>query len=206
MSFSEEPESPATILTLVMSANDISGVCRAAALEFMNDSRHWGTGELSSWLTGPYALLTQHAANASGEGMLAAPLIRTIDARLVDRIVKSARTEVLETLAAVAADGSSSFVLRSLLSGYVVRCEDAMGQPAWAPTSEPTRLSDRILSLFAVDYLTRPSDYESELFVCSTCESVSFNHASRQRNLCFSHLSANVANGRLTLPYPPVGE
>ena len=204
LDMTSEPEPHATILTLVMSSSDISSVSRAAALEFTNQSSHWGTGELSSWLTGPYAMLTQKTAKTGNEGMLAAPLIRTIDARLVDRIVRSARSEILATLRMIAADGSASFVLRSLISGFVVRCEDASRVPAWAPTSEPTRLADRVLSLFAVDYLTRPGDYESELHVCGTCESVSFDVTLRKRNICFHHVSPAIV-GRLTLPYPPVG-
>jgi len=198
-----ENDATPTILTLALSASDISSIARGAALEFMNQGSRWGTGELSTWLTGPYAMLTQHAAKSEG-GMWAAPLLRSVDARLVDRIVKSARTEVLETLRRMNQDGSATFVLKSLLSGFVVRCEDALREPAWAPTGDATRLADRVLSLFAVDYLMRPGDYESELYVCPTCEAISFNATTRERDLCYHHVAPSATQARLTLPYPPL--
>jgi len=188
-----------TILTLPsgMSAADISSACREAGLEFINDSRRWGKPELSMWLTSRYADLTKHAAKDGEQG---------IDVRLVDRIMATARAEILETLQTIAKDGAASFVLKALISGAVVRCEDAANEPTWVP-GQATRLADRVLSLFATDYLTRPGDYESELFVCRECESVMFDEETRRRDVCPNHSAPSMTSGvrRPTLPFPPMG-
>jgi len=198
-----------TILTLTaMNGAAISQACRAAAMEMINESRNWGKAELSMWLSGPYAFVTSHASKEASAPVWPVPLLREIDVRLIDRIMLSARTEILETLSAIARDTSASFVLRALISGTVVRCEDAEGHPAWAPTGGATRLADRVLSLFAVDYLARPGDYETELFVCPMCESVSFDANARKSGMCANHgrnQSLSAPRGRNTLPYPPLG-
>jgi hypothetical protein len=199
-----------TILTLPMgtSAADIARGCRDAAMEFINDSKYWGKPELGMWLTASYSPLTAHAAKEVSSTIWPVPLLRDIDARLIGRIMQSARTEILETLSQIATDGSASFVLRALISGSVVRCEDGHREPAWAPTGEATRLADRVLSLFAVDYLASPVDYENELFVCPKCESVSFDQILRKAGRCQQHglgFSLTAPRRQSTLPYPPLG-
>jgi hypothetical protein len=198
-----------TILTLPngTSAADIASACRNAALTFINESKRWGKAELGMWLTAAYAPVMQQAPkDATGGTTWPVPLLREIDARLIDRIMQSARTEILETLASIAKDGSASFVLRALISGTVVRCEDAGREPAWAPTGAATRLADRVLSLFAVDYLSRPGDYESELSVCPACETVSFDASTRRHCPCRTqYMQTGSARPRFTLPYPPLG-
>ena len=197
-----------TIVTLHegMTAAEIARASRETALTFVNESKHWGKAELGMWLTGPYAAVVRHASRKADGSVWPVPLLRDIDARLIDRIMQSARAEIFETLALIASDGSASFVLRALISGTVIRCEDALREPAWAPTGEAPRLADRVLSLFAVDYLARPGDYESALAVCTTCESVDFDPTLRQRGACRHGLglSARAPRSRLTLPYPPL--
>lgn len=205
-----EDEQPALDTMLMLptgtSAADIATQCREAAMEFINESKGWAKAELSMWLTGAYAAITRHAVKEEEGTVWPVPLLRDIDVRLIDRIMGSARTEILTTLSNIAKDGSASFVLRALIAGTVVRCEDGSGEPAWAPTTAATRLADRVLSLFAVDYLARPIDYETNLFVCSTCEVVSFKatqscEACQPAALCGQSLTMP----RHTLPYPPLG-
>jgi hypothetical protein len=208
---SQSDEQPAALDTMLMlptgtSAADIAAQCRDAAMVFINESKAWSKAELSMWLTGSYASITRHAVKQEEEGTVwPVPLLRDIDVRLIDRIMGSARTEILTTLANIAKDGSASFVLRALIAGTVVRCEDGTGEPAWAPTTAATRLADRVLSLFAVDYLARPIDYETSLFVCTKCESVSFK-ASQYCETCQpAPRTASLTIPRHTLPYPPLG-
>lgn len=201
-----------TILTLPsgMNAAEIAQACRDAGLEFINDARTWGKPELSMWLTARYATLTKHAVREEEghgtPGMWPVPLLKEIDVRLVERIIGSARTEVLDTLRGIAKDGAASFVLKALIAGSVVRCEDANHEPTWTP-GHATRLADRVLSLFATDYLTRPGDYESELFVCGECQAVLFDLEARRRNLCPVHAVQSSIGGvrHPTLPFPPMG-
>lgn len=185
------------------SGSDVARQCRETAVQFMNESARWGKPELAMWLSGPYALLTRHAPKKDDAPTIAggAPLIKGIDVRLVDRIIRAARTEVYEALAQVCADQSSSFVLRALISGVVFRCEDGYREPAWAPAAGTTRLADRVLSLFAVDYLVRPGDYESELAICPTCAHVAFDALARKRGYCALHTPQPARKG-LTMPYP----
>lgn len=202
-----------TILTLPsgLNAAQLSRACREAALEFVDQSKRWGKPELSMWLSGTYAELTKHAVKVDEEeqghtGMWPIPLLKDIDVRLIDRIMTSARTEIFETLQTLATEGAASFVLKALISGSVVRCEDARNEPTWAP-GQATRLADRVLSLFATDYLSQPGEYEA-LFVCTECETVMFDAAAKARNVCPNHAVSSVAAGgmpRLTLPYPGMG-
>src|SRR5687767_6593049 len=95
-----------TILTLPTgtSAADIARGCREAAMEFINNSKHWGKPELGMWLTASYSPLTTHAANEVTSTVWPVPLLRDIDARLIGRIMQSARAEILQTLAQIATD------------------------------------------------------------------------------------------------------
>jgi hypothetical protein len=206
----EQPEGALDTMLMLptgTSAADIAAQCREAAMQFINESKGWSKAELSMWLTGSYGSITRHAVKEEDAGTVwPVPLLRDIDVRLIDRIMGSARSEILTTLANIAKDGSASFVLRALIAGTVVRCEDGSGEPAWAPTTAATRLADRVLSLFAVDYLARPIDYEASLFVCSKCEAVSF----RDLQSCESCQPAvtctqSLTIPRHTLPYPPLG-
>ena len=132
-----EGEQTEAIDTVVMlpndtTATDIADGCREAALTFINESKHWGKAELGMWLTGTYSALTQHGAKEPGQ-VWPVPLLRDIDARLIDRIMESARTEIFETLALISRDGSASFVLRALIAGAVIR----RGRPARARSRPP---------------------------------------------------------------------
>ncbi len=203
-----------TILTLPERTRSVAvaSACRESALAFINESEHWGKAELAMWLMGPYAQLTQYGAPYSDRlgqpGRAPLPMLREIDARMVDRVIKSARSEILETLRRSDEEqGGPSFAFAMLASGFVVRCEDRAGSVGWVPTTDARRLADRVLSLFAVDYLTRPMDYELQLSICHHCESVMFDEIARMRGICHQHGSGVFVpgQGRSTLPYMPEG-
>jgi hypothetical protein len=66
-------------------------------------------------------------------------------------------------------------------------------EASWVPLAPSRmRLADRLLSLLAVDYLTRPEDYESKLFICSRCTLVGFDAAARARGLCRVHAVSGI--------------
>jgi hypothetical protein len=199
-----------TILTLPTATTgaELADQCREAALQFINQSKSWGKAELVMWLTGSYGPLVRHTSKGECDSPLwPVPLLRDIDARLVDRIIESARAEILETLALSVHERSASFVLRALIAGSVVRCEDSNGNPAWAPTSSD-RLADRVLTLLAVDYLTRSEDYETALVICSECRTISFDrHATNHARCRHDHPTKSLTAPRRmsTIPYPPIG-
>jgi hypothetical protein len=192
------------VLPAGISGADMARDCRETAVQFMNEATSWGKAELAMWLEGPYALLTRYAKketvpSLAGDG----PLLKQIDVRLVDRIIRAAHTEVLENLSQLCHDGSSSFVLRALISGSVARVEDGYREPTWAPAAGTTRLADRVLSLFAVDYLLREGDYDSDLAICTACSYVGFDAVARKRGFCPAHAAPSLhSTRRFTIPYP----
>jgi hypothetical protein len=193
-----------TILTLPSqtSALAVAQSCRDTALVFMEDSLGWGKGQLAMWLMGPYGQITQytHAVERVTQSgrypRVQAPLLREIDARMVDRVISSARDEVIARLGQmIDGDGEPAFVYDMVSLGFVVRCEDARQIEGWVPSSTARRLADRVLSLFAADYLVRPQDYESELAVCRKCGIVEFDAVPRARGVCSRHGSGVFVPG-----------
>lgn len=186
-----------TILTLPTqtSALAVAQSCRDTAMVFMEDSLGWGKGQLAMWLMGPYGQITQytHAVERVTQSgrypRVQAPMLREIDARMVDRVISSARDEVIARLAQMQdeTDGEAAFVYDMVSLGFVVRCEDARQIEGWVPAATARRLADRVLSLFAADYLVRPQDYENELSVCRECGVVEFDTVSRARGVCGRH-------------------
>lgn len=203
-----------TILTLPEQTGTIAiaDACRNAALSFLNESQHWGKAELAMWLMGPYAQLTQYVAplaqRRSGEYVARpVPLLREIDVRMVERVIRSAHEEVIATLQKVPdAEAAASFAFSMISAGFVARCEDKAHVSGWVPTSDARRLADRVLSLLAVDYLTRPAEYDTELAVCAQCKNVEFDGVSRMRNLCGRHGNSMFApkmTRNSTMPWMP---
>ena len=203
-----------TILTLPEQTGSlaVANACRVTALAFLNEALHWGKAELAMWLMGPYGQLTQYvsptARRRSGERARSAPLMREIDARMVDRVIRTAHDEVMGTLARMSdsdSEGATSFAFTMLAAGFVARCEDRGQVAGWVPTTVARRLADRVLSLLAADYLTRPGTYEEELSVCHVCNTVEFDAVSHDRGICHRHTSGIFVPSRHTLPYLPEG-
>ena len=199
-----------TILTLPWqtSVMALASSCREAGLAFMNESRHWGKAELAMWLIGPYAQILRYTsvlADRASRQPEDIDRIGQIDARLVDRILENARSEVISTLETLSSEeDGASFAFSMIAAEYVVHCTDKSGGVGWAPSGRPRRLADRVLSLFAADFLTRPAGLEADLSVCSVCGSVEFDRSVRARGMCARHLSVITANARRnTLPYFP---
>jgi hypothetical protein len=196
-----------TILTLPSqtSALAIAQSCRDTAMVFMEDSLSWGKGQLAMWLMGPYGQITQytHAVERVTQSgrypRMQAPLLREIDARMVDRVISSARDEVIarlgQTLDGLEGQSEAAFVYDMVQLGFVVRCEDARQIEGWVPSSTARRLADRVLSLFATDYLVRPQDYENEMAVCRKCGIVEFDAFCRARGVCGRHGSGVFVPG-----------
>lgn len=204
-----------TILTLPeqLDALSLADACRTTALAFLNESQHWGKAELAMWLMGPYGQLTQYMSPGSrhraGELAQPVPLMREIDARMVDRVIKNAYEEVVATLQGLRdSERSTSFAFTMLSAGFVGRCEDRGHRAGWVPTTDARRLADRVLSLLAADFLARPADYETDLSICSQCKAIEFDTVARSRGICHRHGSGIFvprSQRRPTMPYFPEG-
>lgn len=171
---------------------DVADSCRYGALAFLNGVLgEWGKKELAAWLSGPYADVTRHARERISLANLTNP--RTITPHVVNRVMREAHQEVVETLRTLSEpEGGVTFTFDALDS-FVVRCEDADGVEGFVPTATPRmRLADRVLSLIAVDYLARPEDYEERLAVCTRCAIIGFDAAARARGVCRVHSASGI--------------
>ena len=111
------------------------------------------------------------------------------EAELV-RVMWSAREHVLDVIDRfVIGDArSESFVwhLRSL--GCVTRVTDVNGSKGLVPNELASQhLTDRVLSLVAVDYVANPLDYEDRVAICRTCSAITFRDNARETHDCGEH-------------------
>lgn len=182
---------------LALSAHDSSrataAACREAALSFLNDAPYWGFAELMTWLMGPYAQVSRHVPTSSRRGFAGAPTLRDVDVSTVEVEMYEARAEVLKTLERLDKEGATEFVGKMIAAGFVARCEDAQSVAGWVPTSLARRLVDRLHALIAVDFLTRPRDYETQLSICQDCSTVGFDELARRRGRCHRHNAVMLA-------------
>lgn len=171
---------------------------RSVALSFVNGvAGGWGKAELAAWLAGPYARSVRHAARPPYEqggpvrqsdhvvDLSASPL----GADEVATLLRDARWRVLAGLESASAKTVDvSYAGAALTRGLIVPCLDEGGRHGYAaaPTSN-MRLHQRVLALFAVDRLMNPMLHRDALFVCSRCERVVVDEASKARGVCTSH-------------------
>jgi hypothetical protein len=182
------PTSPPFVLALPAGARVAAFAegCRAAALDFVN--RVAASGDktvLADWLRGPYRAHVVVLARSRTRRIGAASVVPDALARLLGR----ARLEVGLGLMRVrdAADGVG-FGYSALAAGHVYRCQDGEGTAGWVPVAQPRmRLSERVLSLVAADYLLRPEAYETSLVTCSVCGRASFDADRVVAGTCGSH-------------------
>jgi hypothetical protein len=206
-----------TILTLPehTGALAIAEACRDAATAFLRESRRWGKAELAMWLMGPYAMVAYYAPTCERRRSNEAkrptpPLLREIDARMVERVIAAAHTEVRDALDGITdAQGAADFALGMIAAGFVARCVGLDGTSGWVPTTDARRLADRVLSLLAADYLTRPDTGESGLALWTSGGFVDPDRGSEHApmsGVARRHSGGGLASWRLsTPPFLPEG-
>lgn len=175
------------------SVDTIAEQCRDAALAFVNGvGRGWTKRDLALWLSGPYRVATRHATGGERTADLA-----TVDeaeeellseGRIVD-LMRRAREQVLARLEDMALPScEADFVHEAVSRRAIAPRVDADGISLWVPVDlRRMRLRDRVLALFACDYLMRPDDYAHELAVCHKCELVQFDEAAKRAGECGGH-------------------
>jgi hypothetical protein len=147
----------------------IAGACREAGIAFVEGAPRWGKRELAMWLIGPYARATRHiACSLPSERLLPGgspePFAHEIGPGALEHVTKSAHTEVVEALRRLREpEQAASFAFTMLSAGFVALGEDGAGRYGWLPTAKARRLADRVLSLFAADYLAHPDEYGTEI-------------------------------------------
>lgn len=160
-----DPDSIDCILSLpqIADASAVALACRVTARTFLEEGGRWGKAQLGVWLMGPYATLTRLT---SVEGpCVAVParipeVLPDLDEATIRRLIANARLTVTETVADIRyARTGASFALNTFSKGFVAAFEDRRGGVGWLPTNHASTLTERVLSLVAADYLTRPADY-----------------------------------------------
>jgi len=165
------------------SSNDLADLCRSAALGFLANAQDWDKRKLAEWLECSYRPLVVGATQqmrrklTPAYGAEPAP---SVHPETLANVLAVAHADVIEQLRNLAAAPSSLDAGRAFISSSVVaRCIDDTGVSGWAPVAhQPSRLADRVMSLFAADFLARPWDYEYDLSICQDCATVSFGDIS----------------------------
>ncbi len=173
-----------------VSARDVAHASRSVALAFLNGvAGGWGKAELAAWLSGPYAGVTRFAAGPThGQsdppaGQSAPPL----GADDIATVLRDARWRALAALEAASGTGAN-YATTARARGLVVPCLDDGGHHGFAAASATNaRLHDRVLALFAVDRLVNPTLHRDALYVCSRCERVVVDAATKERGVCTAH-------------------
>ena len=180
-----------TIFTLPRSLRTLSvtRACRVALLAFANGAPRWGKHELAAWLAGPYAEITRPAAPLVADLTRRTRQIKTVSSVQLSLVVSDAITYARDLLrASMHPEGGAVSAWDAWRRGLVARCEDELMNEGWIPLDLPdTRLRDRLLSLWAADYLSSTEDFESYLGICEVCETATFDPFLRARGRCKDH-------------------
>jgi hypothetical protein len=176
-----------TLLADGASAAELADAARRAGLAFLRGvAAGWGKRELAEWLLGAYAEVTRH--HPSGERVVwpDASERQPIPAACIEELLERAHEEVLTGLATMIRAGEQA-VAQEMRGWLVARVLDGNDEMAWMPIdARGARLKDRVLSLFAVDYLHRPDDYAC-LPPCSACGAILLDEAARELGHCVEH-------------------
>lgn len=154
----------------------LADACRQAGLEFMRGTAgEWGRRELATWLVVKYGAVAEkqeRGAHASG----------SLKSDTISDVLREARWKVFAELEE-AEHGAQRWLQALVSRGLVARDPVKL----WVPIDRPgTRLRSRVLSLFAVDCLVRPTEYATLLFACPRCESIVFDAEARRVGRCCS--------------------
>jgi len=187
--------SPQTPLVLALPSRSLvttfTDGCRAAALDFVNRVALSSDKELlAEWLRGPYRAHVVTLARSRTRRMGAASVVPGALAKLLAQT----RLEVsLNLLRTRDPEEGVGFGYSALAAGLVYRAQDATGALSWVPVAQPRmRLTDRVLSLVAADYLLRSEDYETALFTCSACGLTAFDAARAAIGVCRAHAQSDI--------------
>ncbi len=175
---------------------DVATACRDAGVAFL-ETRRWSKRDLAQWLIESY----QFATLRGNGGGVAPKHTGTVAKETVVDLVERVRDEVTDALDHVLT-GDPSFADECLHAGMVQPLKLGSGRVLYvAMNHKSLRLADRVLSLFAADYLMRPQDYRCKLSVCETCRAVSFERECRhpQSGVYTSENGREVA-GEMRLP------
>jgi len=180
-----------------VSVTGVADGCRNAALHFLRGvDAGWGKRELAQWLLGPYhqlsmLRLTGTSGARSDSGIFPrATVTRSLSDAEVQRVMREAQEAALGIVSRFESGDPrvDTFIWRLQSRGIFERVVDGHGTAGLVPNETvPQHLSERVLSLIAVDYVARPFDYEDRVAICRRCGIVSFSDHARAHGDCGAH-------------------
>ncbi len=186
---------PQTPLVLALPSRSLVATftdgCRTAALDFVNrvavsDDKE----QLAEWLRGPYRAHVVTLARSRTHRLGAASVVPSALTKLLAQTRLKVSLNLLRTRDP---EDGVGFGYSALAAGLVYRAQDVTGAMGWVPVAQPRmRLTDRVLSLVAADYLLRSDDYEQALFTCSACGLTAFDAARAEVGVCRSHAHSDI--------------
>ena len=166
---------------------DVAEACRRATIAFAGSAAPETEEKraLATWLVGPYRELCSFVATPSRQERIAMP-VRT---EQVKELYALARAHVLGVIRGMGkVEGDLSFSVAAVGDGWIEKCRDESGRLGWVPVDRPKmRLTERVLSLVAVDYLLRPAEWLGTVVVCEVCGAIDFDALGRERGTCRLH-------------------
>jgi hypothetical protein len=170
----------------------MSGEWRKAGLEFVHGARAWTARDLARWLLGPYSAATSRVPRPDCPRRFGS----AADAAAVWEILERTHADIVAALRQAATSEMPELVATARHGGAIVPTPSGF----WVPRDRARMLlRDRVLSLFAADYLLRPADYRRDLAVCTRCDAVVFDRAARDTGHCGAHrIRGFVEHARLS--------
>lgn len=184
-----------------LTPEELGSACRRAYMRLVVGAHvGWGKPELARWLTGPYRRLTVREgwvdtsppsmSIANDTAADSSPQAGPLSDDRVWNVLEAMRGDVIGVLRELmTAEGLGAFTKLALDTELVVRTVEQDGATVLPRARPRMTLVDRVLSLIAVDAITRPEDFEHSLFVCDRCHQPVFDVASRPLGICRVHVS-----------------
>lgn len=171
---SPQPDTKVRPIQGERSVFDVADRSRGAGLAFLAMCQAGaGRRQLAAWLIGAYASATASGGRVPRRKLDLAGA--AIEPTSVERLLLDTHGRVLEMLSQSRTWDPFSVARDMITLGLVVAVGDVHGALGYAPVDRPDlRLLDRVVSLFAADYLTRPGDYHA-LEICHSCEAITFD-------------------------------
>jgi hypothetical protein len=192
-SYIRELGPPALELPHDLEIASVAAWCRGAYLTFLERALDGlSKRALAEWLWGPYRALVALGPAvycASEDAPRSWPYRAPVRADEIATLGHESRRSLLGVLRGMTAlDADISFTFAAIHKGWVARSRDVAGRVGWVPVDRPKmRLTERLISLVAVDYLVRPAEMQGTLTVCDQCDGVQFDAVGRVRGACRAH-------------------
>lgn len=162
-----------------MSVHGIADRCREGVLGFVaGTAAGWSRVDLEAWLAAYRAATTAQPPPPCSDERA------ELEGGFETAIMEASDT-VRTLLASCAGGRQPSFIAQVVDLGFVVGAQDDNGALGHVPVELASMtLVDRVASLLAADFLTRPNDYRC-VAICEECGEVSFEWSA-----CCEHASA----------------